>query len=935
MEYTPEQYIAVNSLDKNMAVVAGAGAGKTRVLVGRVMNILKTGNASIDEIVAITYTEKAALEIKDRIRAALQQEINKGYKELIREKERLGVSNIGTIHKFCLDLLRQNPVEAGIDPECRVLDSAQAKVLISECLDEALKAMLEKEDIFRFVGTLGYDNFVQALLLLYDKLRNMGISIDEFERYAPEGEKQLVYKVLKAVDQMYEKRKNYLNVIDYEDMLRLSYQMLKNHEDILAYYRKTFKYILVDEYQDLNYIQDSIIRLLDNGTNLFVVGDKKQSIYRFRGARVELFDKLYNDLSKLGGSVILNKNFRSVPSILQYLNNIFEGFMEYFSDMLPHREEKSTDAVEILLAEGEDMSGKKAAEAQLLAKRISLLVQKDGYKYGDIAVLINKRTHVDYYTAELDRCGIPYHVITNGGLLECLEVRDVVNALKAVAGMGMIYVYGTLTNLFAISDDTFAKIRLNSGAITMDTLEKWDDDKLQGALAFIRRWIKHADLLSLTDLVKMIIDDTRLFYRCALKGRQSIANVVRFIQLCSQYDDSGYTLNEFLNELENFQEDEDEAVVTREDSDVVKFITIHSAKGLEFPVVIFADTSSAFNNVDNDSLLFDPDAGLAISTDDDEYKFVQGKIKEGDEEEYKRLLYVALTRAKDKLIISGNKNYARRSFLSWIIEKSPYDVKVIEQIEGEVAPLYPIQRDLERPSFERAEIKSIKYFAATALGDYLRCPFKYGLNFFLGVKEKESGLTGSGEIGEMLGSERGSIVHNIIDRAKSKEEAVYMVNQLKICDEDKAFISKCIKNYVNSPFTSYKKFKSEYAVELALDEYNIVTGRIDRLILDNDIILLDFKTNMSIDSELLKAYELQLKIYAMALKKNGIDVQKAFLFNLYSNEITYVDINEEELKRAEALVKKMVGEINRIKSIDEFKKTGNCINCGFKNHICR
>lgn len=935
VKYTSEQYSAINSLDKSMVVVAGAGAGKTRVLVDRIMNILKAGKASIDEIVAITYTEKAALELKDRIRTALQKEINYGNKGLLIEKEKLVNSNIGTIHQFCLNLLKENPVEAGIDTECSVLDNAQAWVLIDECLNEVVNIMLENEEVFRVVEKLGYEEFIQGLLFLYERLRNLGMSVDELTKYALGEEKQIIYEVLKAVDQTYKSKKEYLNLMDYEDMLRLTYEMLSKHDDILRYYQKTFKYVLVDEYQDLNYIQDYIIRLLSVNANLFVVGDKKQSIYRFRGARVELFDELYSDISKKGDSVALNVNFRSMPSILYYINGIFNDFMEYFTEMRPNREGKNEDTVEILLADGENIDEKKSAEAQLIAKRIGLLTQKEGYKYGDISIIINKRTHLNYYTAELEKYGIPYHVITDGGLLDCLEIRNIVNALKASAGMGIVYVYGTLVNLFDISDDVFAKIRLNRGEITMDTLEKWDDDKLQEALAVIKHWVNCVDLMSITDLVEMIIDDARIFSRCALKGRQSVANVFKFVKLCSRYDDMGYTIKDFLDELENFRDDEGEAVVTSEDNDVVKFITIHSAKGLEFPVVIFADTSSSFNTTYNGSLIFDPDVGLAISTDAAQYEAVQDKIKRDEEEEYKRLLYVALTRAKDKLIISGNKNYARRSFMNWIMEKLTDKVKIIEKIEEEILPAYPIHKDLKRPSFEKVDISVLKYFAVTELSDYLRCPFRYGLRVFLKIDERESNAAKGDEGGEISGSERGSIVHNIIDMAKSYKEALEMVEHLALCDCDRSIILKCVKNYFDSYFASCKKFKSEYSIEWTLDENNIITGRIDRLILDDEIVLLDFKTNVDIDSQLLEAYGFQLKVYAIALREKGINIHKAILFNLYNNELINVEVGEAELRKTETLVRKMVNEINGANSVEEFVKKDNCVNCGFKNYICR
>jgi ATP-dependent helicase/nuclease subunit A len=326
MEYTPEQKKAIETVDKNLVVTAGAGAGKTRVLVDRILYILKQGLADIDEIVAITYTNKAALEIRERLRKEMMRRKAEG--DISKDLERLGIAYIGTIHSFCLRLLKENPVEACIDPNVKILEEYRANAWLKESVGETIINNLENKLVFQLTSEMGFSKLSNELYVNMIKMQNQGVDPSIVHKMAEsEDEKTLALLINKSY-KLYSNKKEQLVFMDYEDILQKTLALLEKNREILWGYREKFKFILIDEYQDLNFVQDGILRLLGEGTNLFVVGDKKQSIYGFRGARVELFEKLRKDLESKGQALNLKDNFRSDERIIKYVNRKFESLMK-------------------------------------------------------------------------------------------------------------------------------------------------------------------------------------------------------------------------------------------------------------------------------------------------------------------------------------------------------------------------------------------------------------------------------------------------------------------------------------------------------------------------------------------------------------------------------------------------------------------------------
>jgi len=194
MEYTPEQQKAIETVDKSLAVTAGAGAGKTRVLVARILYILHHGLADIDELVAITYTNKAALEIRERLRKEMSKQKNDDV--FSKNLKRLGIAYIGTIHSFCLRLLKENPVEAGIDPNVKILEEYRANAWLKDSIKEAILEHLENEHVFQLTSELGFNKMVKNLYDTMKTMQNQGIDPSNVEPLAAGDKEKTVVKLI-------------------------------------------------------------------------------------------------------------------------------------------------------------------------------------------------------------------------------------------------------------------------------------------------------------------------------------------------------------------------------------------------------------------------------------------------------------------------------------------------------------------------------------------------------------------------------------------------------------------------------------------------------------------------------------------------------------------------------------------------------------------
>lgn len=971
VKYTPEQEKAIKCVDKDLVVTAGAGAGKTRVLVDRIIYIIEQGLAKIDEIVAITYTRKAALEIMERLRSEIKRRGNS--KEFINAKEMLGIAYIGTIHGFCLRLLQENPVEADLDPSVQILEQPRAMAILKESVSKAIIKGLEDEKVFDMVAEFGYDKLSSELFELLIKLRNQGLNGVPRECIQGQQEKTIAGLIKRALN-IYTDKKSEMNVIDYEDQLQMTQKMLKGHTEVLEYYREKFKFIMVDEYQDLNFVQDSILRMLGQGTNLFVVGDKKQSIFGFRGARVELFGKLFSDLKRKGQDIVLRDNFRSSKGIIQFVNKCFDNLMEDYESIVHHRPVSEIPAVHFLLPKSDgNMDDRKKLEGCMIAGKILEMIYCDDVKvfdkdkgeyrrpvFGDFTILLRKRTHRDYFIKALEDAGIPYYVAESGSIIEESRcVRDLINALETIECKDKIALYGTLTRLMGADDEKLAEFVMEYKNLEYG-LEgkalKQDFKSLNKAFDVIIRWMGYKERLTLYELIKRIIDDTGLLDMAASIGEQEISALFKFLDYARDCDEMGCNLEEFMDELNYIGEEVNEPFITEEANDAVKFMTIHSSKGLEFPIVILADAASNFERA-NSTILFEPEAGIAVKNQDkykkdqDKYKKVKEFIEQKERQEAKRLLYVALTRARDYLVISGElKSGNQDNFIKWLYRDEYIDEHIIIKNKPEEFDAFDgfnKQSSKQKPvvprRFKETNIKVSNVLSVTSLAEYTRCPRRFYLKNILGLYENVFFDEIDQGSDRLPAYERGEIVHKILEKHPEFQigeidEIVKGSSEKELCKQDEVFIKQCLENYINSCICNLTgKSISEMPIFYRLSEQNYMSGKIDRIILNEDkAVIIDFKTNEQMASDVLKSYELQLKSYALAIGEIlDIPVNKGYIASLYEGVMYEVDVTRESLSRCKILLEDIFYKTSNFMSAESFEKAKSCDYCGYKGEICK
>lgn len=665
----------MQALDKDTFISAGAGTGKTQQLVERFIELLAQGKAEVSEIAAITFTEKAAKEMKDRIRERCEE----------RHKRDLENSRVGTIHGLCARLIRENPIEIGIDPASDILDESEAATLLGKYVNGHILDLINKEDpdTINLVSEYGFKdtkNIIRTLIrhrLEIDQITvkkgtgggEMDKRLIELNRY--------IFSIYKAVRDGYEAYKKKKALLDFNDLIIYAKKLLKENKAVRSYYHKIIKYLLVDEFQDTDFHQREIIfSLAGKNTRLFIVGDSKQSIYRFRGADVSVFEDTRRLLEKKGDYIELNTNMRSLPQNIDFINNLFGRVMgrerdnkedyecAYTGLQAGRKEDIDKPTIQFLNVpvDDEDNAEKiRRKEAGLIAGKI-LELQGNGIQFKDIAVLFRAMTDVKLYEDALRGANIPYYVIAGSGFFARQEIKDILNYLKIIDNpKDYIAMAGVMRSPMIGLDD--------------NELYRWSKDKQPPPL-----YAELKDKITISRLIQEIIRRTN--YKAVLAsqymGEQKISNVDKLIDTARRFERKGiFTLTDFieyLNELVVNEAREGEAAVAEEESNVVKLMTIHKAKGLEFPAVIIPDVHRRARPVWS-PVLFDRKfnwLGIKVKDKDGERaepnmrKLIREEIERKELAESKRLLYVASTRARDYLIYSGRFEDIENTWAGWL-----------------------------------------------------------------------------------------------------------------------------------------------------------------------------------------------------------------------------------------------------------------------------
>lgn len=586
-----KQKEAVMKTEGALLVLAGAGSGKTRVLTTRVAYLVKELGVIPSSILAITFTNKAAKEMKERI---------------ISMVGALGYQiQISTFHSFGLLLIRENYALLGLDKNFTILDSDDANTLIKKiCKDKGLDPKIYNP---------------KAIKNKISGAKNELLSALDYEKYAySDYEKKVV-----EVYQKYEEKLRINHSLDFDDLLLLPIQLFQKHPEVLKDYQERFKYILIDEYQDTNEAQYVLTKMISaKYKNICVVGDNDQSIYAFRGANYKNilnFEKDYQNPNV----IMLEENYRSTKTILNVANSVIKNNKE--------RKEKNLWTEN---GDGEKVAYHKAEnekeEAQYVVKEVQALLDK-GVKREDIAILYRTNAQSRNLEESFLSANIPYRVVGSFYFYKRKEIKDLICYLKLIYNMHddvsltrVINVPKRGIGLKTIENlESKASIQHSS---MYDAIESGKELVFKNTIEKIRQKQKE---LSLTELIDCILEETGM--RLELESEKSIEadirleNLEEFKTITKHFEErTGFiSLEEFLEEISLVADIEEH----KDTQDVVTLMTIHSSKGLEFDYVFL------------------------VGMEEGIFPHSNSFSSQEDIEEERRLCYVAITRAKRQLYI--------------------------------------------------------------------------------------------------------------------------------------------------------------------------------------------------------------------------------------------------------------------------------------------
>jgi ATP-dependent exoDNAse (exonuclease V) beta subunit len=715
---TAEQQEAVRRRSEPILLSAAAGSGKTSVLVERFVQAVREDGLAPAAVLAITFTERAAGELRSRVRARL---LELGDREAARDTE---TAFIGTFHGFCARLLRAHPLPAGLDPEFEILDAGQSARLRERAFEDSLVEFLAGGDAgaVDLLAAYGVDIVRQMIEQVHGELRSRGERRPRLPKPAAGPEAgQTEREAIVAVDLLdrllglfgdrYEHLKEQRGSVDFDDLELIAGELLAANHGLRDSWAERFELLMVDEFQDTNPRQMAILASLERGENLFTVGDELQSIYGFRHADVSLFRARRSRLQTSGGALALTGNFRSHSDVLEAVNAAFAPRFERFAGLVHGRAEEALrdlgaqqqgePLVELLLTsksgwdENERVSAAIAdglpdaarwrqAEARLLAQRVAELVEAGHATPGEIVVLLRASGEIEVFERALQLRGLRT-LATVGTFWGRQQIGDLHSYLRALANpRDEEALYSVLASpLLGISRDGLAVLasavreqrrglwETALSGVAAERLAERDRRLLEEFCPWFERERAEAPRLGISQMLERAI--VRSGYEAHVLGldwpERRLANVRKLLRLARSFEaQEGRDLRGFADHVERLKQAdavEPEAPVEGVEPDTVRLMTIHAAKGLEFPVVAVADLGRKPPSRSSNLLAEGGRVGLRLRRPGEgegekalDFERLRAERWAREREEEDRVLYVAMTRACDRLLLSGTVEFS-------------------------------------------------------------------------------------------------------------------------------------------------------------------------------------------------------------------------------------------------------------------------------------
>jgi ATP-dependent helicase/nuclease subunit A len=746
----PVRLIKRMALENNTVVWASAGTGKTRKLVDVYLELLER-RLDPARIVAVTFTERAAAEMRERIQS--------------KTTKTLLAASISTIHSFCAILLRDNGIRFGIDPSFSILDEQQSLDLAREAAREVIRQQIRAGNddavaVFRDFGLIGLVDTLVSLSYwlnslghdaswlaarvrdqrcaaaeiekaISEDIRKYGRTLEKIGELSDELEARKAKHPLRKRDDprallprigqiagletsdrlckvaalffdRFRSKKRAANAMDFDDLLLGTRDLLKHDAAVLRHYQNHFQALLVDEFQDTDEVQAEIISLLAEDPEsparlargkLMIVGDPKQSIYRFRRARVTVFFRMLKRILDEGGSFEhLQENYRSAAPIAEFSNRLSEKMMDgcgkigaiddpevdlsyriRFSetDVLKPKSDAPFLGITYVAAESSIRAGEgREMEAEAIARLLKQWKSSGRIEsWNKVAILMRAMTNLEIYLKALEGHRIPVYVLQGTAFYQKTEVSDLIAFLELVLH----------------PDDDLLRATVFTSSLIGATF----DDLVAGDASTVRRldevlvpWVKRRDTATAAEILQDVIRKTNfdVVMLAQKDGPQRVANIGKLIEITRQLARQGTaSLDEIVRYLRDRAKDpavrESEAQIVSQDDDVVRLLTVHQAKGLEFDIVIVPDLAARTGRSTGDRTFFSDRWGVLSGAAYGLHRkplphslILEAKQLEEDQqyEEEKRLLYVAVTRARSMLVLGEGFSKQAGPWLQWI-----------------------------------------------------------------------------------------------------------------------------------------------------------------------------------------------------------------------------------------------------------------------------
>ena len=1124
MNFTRSQKVAINTTNQSLSVNAGAGSGKTTVLVSRYIRLIAERKVDITGILAITFTNKSALDLRQKVRSYINEQIHQA-EDLAARDYWKGILNrypnamITTFHGFAFRVLQAHPIEAKLHPQTQLIDETQTRIILEHSIDEVLvnlapadrdlrrmiadmrsgrQAVKQLSDLYQNIRSLGgtvaesankalnysdqaersFQHIKEALILattralefikqdkptkkfvqkwldapiaelmaelsvltfeskdrsqmdkilsqlkelckgragrdysdlvkeIYSASANSGLVVElsnVFAYFQAIPLWQALEKLLIAIDAHFTQAKRAQRYVDFSDLEWGLKQLWEDNPELLNQYQKKYPYVMVDEFQDTSPLQQELVQMIAplQSNGLFIVGDPRQSIYRFRAAEVEGFQRMNERIEKEGGQrLILPDNFRSHTSLVRFYNHFFQDLFDStpitYDPTIAGRQDVATEARAQLWIPSAEYSKEfkntaelRALEAQLIASNIShMLASHQISKFGDVAILLRALTDIGTYEEALKSQKIPYIVVGSRGFFERQEILDLLNIMNYLANpTDQIALVGILRSpAFGISDEGLYRLQIHCQlklGTSCSELNEWDQQQWSKASHHLEKWHNTASVVALSAALLQVLDDVQLpavYLGLAHYGSQAVANIDYLIEMIMELEHQGTrSVTRIMEYLETLIQNEPrlgDAPSPVESANAVLLMSVHQSKGLDFHTVILPNCDRGMVKNGLPAVSYSRDYGLLVQRRDyfdqlqtNSYcdQAVQFERQKELEESY-RLLYVAATRAKERLIFSAcPKSWPKENNESWLnlianyaaLDEYPTEsgqpttelgLRVFDAMpsacmideETVIADSHlqpsqegiPLSQDLPMQKFTGVSL------SLTALQSYLTCPRHYYYRYIQRIPPLTIPLDEGPRQTDW--AELGTLIHRVCELAKTSEAVKKIwADVLAQADLDsdialeyRKLSDPWLQRYSQSALMGMiqkaSRVWSEISFSFNYEEF-VLRGIIDKVISwGNQLTLIDYKSGW-LHEATRKKYLLQMAIYALVIAKQERHYPDSLIvYSMRNGATDYTDLLPDR-----ASCHKVIDDIleqfrnDRLSNFQR-KSLDHCENCAYK-----